>query len=511
MIKSVAVSMLLLGSTVLSAEYYNILSMDGGGIRGIVTARFIQNMEHFGYNYALEKGYISKREVEKINMSEIFDLMAGTSTGSLLTTALAMPAEDGVTNKFTSDSVLDIYRDKGPEVFSKYELPAGWKTFWAAIIALVCGLIFYGIGYRRYHNAIQEKTFKDFASYLDKKEKKAKKAAGILTSLNHEEEEQKDDLTSSMDHLSFDVQGRLGQRLTQVVSDKTELEDDLKNNKVRGVVKAQDALEEMETQYESDKKYKWVVAFIGLLIGIPLGWFGSNLIYIATHSLNDRAGIEKICSHMFGDVPITDALTDEIFIVSFDYEYGNPVFFTKLYASDKSIKNDEDLYSTSLGNASEASAAAPIYFDPKIIHDHILIDGGIIANNPSLYAYEYANKVLKKEKVRVISIGTALGPGNQIDPDTVTLLDWALEIGSLLTTPEQRTHSWVAKYIGEHNGDLDYNRFNYQANKSLSLDMIQPENLNEFQWMGDQIWKDNQEKIEGLMKEMIDQKSASLK
>ena len=139
---------------------------------------------------------------------------------------------------------------------------------------------------------------------------------------------------------------------------------------------------------------------------------------------------------MFGTVPIVDALTDEIFIVSFDYSEGNPIFFTKLYAENPDIKNDNELYGTTLSNAAEASAAAPIYFDPKIMGTHILIDGGVIANNPSLYAYEYANKVLDKKLIRIVSIGTAIGPGKKLDADTVNLLDWALEISSLITTPE---------------------------------------------------------------------------
>jgi patatin-like phospholipase/acyl hydrolase len=165
----------------------------------------------------------------------------------------------------------------------------------------------------------------------------------------------------------------------------------------------------MKENYESNKKFKWVFAVIGALIGFPLGYFGSDLVYKATHSLNTRQGIEMICSELFGDVPITAALT-EIFIVSFDYSYGNPIFFTKYYAENPLVKGLPEIYSTTLSNAAEASAAAPIYFAPKVLNDHILIDGGVIANNPSLYAYEFANRVLGKKKVRIIAIGTAIGP-----------------------------------------------------------------------------------------------------
>lgn len=132
-------------------EWYNILSMDGGGIRGIVTATVIQHMEAYGYEYALSQKYIEPRSpLKKINMSELFDLMAGTSTGSLLTTALVMPDATGTGNKFTSDDVLEIYYKDGGEVFLKYHLPAAWEIFWGVALAFALGALGLWIGHNKY-------------------------------------------------------------------------------------------------------------------------------------------------------------------------------------------------------------------------------------------------------------------------------------------------------------------------------------------------------------------------
>ena len=136
-----------------------------------------------------------------------------------------------------------------------------------------------------------------------------------------------------------------------------------------------------------------------------------------------------------------------MFIVSFDYTYGNTVFFTKRAAMYPEIYNDPDLYSVPIASAAEASSAAPFYFDPKQIADHTLVDGGIIANNPSLYATEYASVSLKRKKIRVISIGTALGPAPDINATDVTILDWMKQISSLVTTPEQMPHTWTAEFF----------------------------------------------------------------
>lgn len=64
-----------------------------------------------------------------------------------------------------------------------------------------------------------------------------------------------------------------------------------------------------------------------------------------------------------------------------------------------------------LRTAMGGSGAAPIYFDPETHTDHygikeIVIDGGIICNNPELYAYMMAKYLKNKKNVRLLSLGT---------------------------------------------------------------------------------------------------------
>jgi patatin-like phospholipase/acyl hydrolase len=77
---------------------WNILSLDGGGIRGLITAKVVDFMETYSYEYAQRAYCIPNRTTEKISMAEVFDLVAGTSTGSLLATALVIPNDDNATN-----------------------------------------------------------------------------------------------------------------------------------------------------------------------------------------------------------------------------------------------------------------------------------------------------------------------------------------------------------------------------------------------------------------------------
>lgn len=84
------------------AELKKILSIDGGGIRGIIPGQLLVEMEKaFG-----------------IEVWDHFDMIAGTSTGGILTCAYLCPsAEDPKKPKFTSEEVVGLYFERGDEIF----------------------------------------------------------------------------------------------------------------------------------------------------------------------------------------------------------------------------------------------------------------------------------------------------------------------------------------------------------------------------------------------------------
>ena len=79
-----------------------ILSLDGGGIRGAFT---------LGYLKKIETILREKENNPKLVLSDYFDLIGGTSTGSIIASALAIGME--------VDAIVKMYMDLGGKIFGK--------------------------------------------------------------------------------------------------------------------------------------------------------------------------------------------------------------------------------------------------------------------------------------------------------------------------------------------------------------------------------------------------------
>lgn len=80
---------------------FKILSIDGGGIRGVLPARFLCEMED----------ELVRNGVENPRLCDYFDLICGTSTGGIIAIGLAL----GMRSK----DILDLYKKHGSKIFNK--------------------------------------------------------------------------------------------------------------------------------------------------------------------------------------------------------------------------------------------------------------------------------------------------------------------------------------------------------------------------------------------------------
>jgi len=98
------------------AEKFRILSIDGGGLRGVVPVLILREIE--------------RRTGKKI--TDLFDLIAGTSTGGLIACGLTV-SDNGIDPKYTIADIEKIYTDRGKDIFPE-------KNFLKTLISNITSL-----------------------------------------------------------------------------------------------------------------------------------------------------------------------------------------------------------------------------------------------------------------------------------------------------------------------------------------------------------------------------------
>ena len=98
-------------------------------------------------------------------MTELFDMVSGTSTGSLLTTAVVMPDENGLP-RYYADNGSDVYQQHGSDVFMTFELPLWIQLLSTTAAVLIGGLIGYFIGVCLWRSKEHENTMASFHEFI---------------------------------------------------------------------------------------------------------------------------------------------------------------------------------------------------------------------------------------------------------------------------------------------------------------------------------------------------------
>jgi len=90
-----------------------ILSLDGGGSRGLLTLGFLQKLEdHLGARSG---------DPERFRLAHYFDLIGGTSTGAIIATTLAL--------EWKVRDVVQLYFDLLPAIFARPQVPSFLRIF----------------------------------------------------------------------------------------------------------------------------------------------------------------------------------------------------------------------------------------------------------------------------------------------------------------------------------------------------------------------------------------------
>lgn len=92
-----------------------ILSLDGGGIRGIISCIILRYIEE----------QLQKNDHSEARIGDYFDLVAGSSTGGIIASILLYPDENRKA-KYSIQKGLELYAEKGEDIFE--------ISFWEKLI-----------------------------------------------------------------------------------------------------------------------------------------------------------------------------------------------------------------------------------------------------------------------------------------------------------------------------------------------------------------------------------------
>lgn len=88
-----------------ASETSAVLAIDGGGIRGIIPAMVLAELE---------------RRADR-PVADMFELIAGTSTGGIIAVALTRPGPDG-RPAWAAQQLVELYEQEGPRIFERGRL-----------------------------------------------------------------------------------------------------------------------------------------------------------------------------------------------------------------------------------------------------------------------------------------------------------------------------------------------------------------------------------------------------
>ncbi|RID77242.1 hypothetical protein BRARA_A00170 [Brassica rapa] len=121
-----------------------ILSLDGGGVRGIMVGVILAYLEE----------QLQALDGEDMRLADYFDVVAGTSTGGLMTAMLTVPDETG-RPRFAAKDIVPFYLQHSPKIFPQ---PGGLAALLPKLPKLLSGPKYDGVYLRTLLNNLLGET-----------------------------------------------------------------------------------------------------------------------------------------------------------------------------------------------------------------------------------------------------------------------------------------------------------------------------------------------------------------
>lgn len=137
----------------------------------------------------------------------------------------------------------------------------------------------------------------------------------------------------------------------------------------------------------------------------------------------------------------------------------------------------------------------------------------VIGNNPALYAFMLHSKIkdVTQENIRVLSIGTGLGPAPDVKGDSLSRVDWLALSGELTADVDMEVHNKILERVLNRRLKKKSNQ-----DKTVHLRMnilttntpngIDKANIDGLIQDGKNMYNNYKSKVDKMLEEIIDEK-----
>ncbi len=183
---------------------------------------------------------------------------------------------------------------------------------------------------------------------------------------------------------------------------------------------------------------------------------------------------------IFSTAQMDEALVPTM-VVTYDYINDRPHILSSYGKQNISMRK-----------AARATCAAPTYFSPVVLNSHLhLIDGGVVANNPVLYAYREAKTLFPDTDIfHILSLSTGhVGTTVEYESANRGVLSWmdptkGTPLYRLYASSQMQTADLITKTLN----DVEYLRVHNEKGRRIRLDETDEEVLSEMQAYGEDLY-----------------------
>ena len=200
-------------------------------------------------------------------------------------------------------------------------------------------------------------------------------------------------------------------------------------------------------------------------------------------------GIQNLCKRWFGMKHMNQAKVPTL-IMAYDVSGGQPQMIRSF--------GEQSYYPTWV--AARATSAAPTYFSPCEYAGKLLVDGGVVANNPALFAYFEARKLYPDCKCfHILSFSTG-GVFHTMEKESKGLISWADQMPSMFDTAQKRTTDYVLGSMP----DLDYTRIDDPLPEAIKMDETDPDTLQHMKAIAEGKAEEYKDTFDSFAKKLIE-------